>query len=100
MCEISKEAFKKCYIEVTDDDKYFWIKRKDLEIESDYKNWPQIFDKCDVEKPKYRSELMHSPEYQPCRVFARNDLVEKKIKRRRLPSQKFLEFIKKLGLDP
>ena len=52
MCEISKEAFKKCYIEVTDDDKYFWINRKDLEIESDYKNWPQIFDKCDVEKQK------------------------------------------------
>ena len=100
MCEISKEAFKKCYIEVTDDDKYFWINRKDLEIESDYKNWPQIFDKCDVEKEKYRSELMHSPEYQPCRVFARNDLVEKKIERRRVPSQKFLEFIKKLGLDP
>ena len=25
---------------------------------------------------------MHSPEHQPCRVFARNDLVEKKIKRR------------------
>ena len=30
MAEISKETWKKCDIEVIDDDKYFWINRRDL----------------------------------------------------------------------
>ena len=40
MHQISKEAFKKCSIEVIDyiANKYFWVNRKDLEIESDYSN--------------------------------------------------------------
>ena len=33
-------------------------------------------------------------------MFARNDLVEKKIKSCRKSSKRFLEFKKKLGLDP
>ena len=33
-------------------------------------------------------------------MFVRNDLVERKIKSRRLASNKFLEFKKMLGLDP
>ena len=40
----------------------------------------QIFDKCDPEKQKYRQELIHNSKFQPYRVFARNDLVERKIK--------------------
>ena len=38
--------------------------------------------------------------FQQCRVFVRNDLVEKKIKSCRKSSKRFLEFKKKLGLDP
>ena len=30
-----------------DDDKYFWINRRDLEIELGYKNWAVIFYKFD-----------------------------------------------------
>ena len=50
MYQISKEAFNKWSIEVIVDidNKYFWINRKDLEIESDYSNWAMIFDKCDL----------------------------------------------------
>ena len=76
------------------------MNRKDLEIESDVANWAQIFDKCDSEKQKYRQELTPNAEYQWCRVFVRNDLVERKIKSCRKSSKRFLEFKKKLGLDP
>ena len=74
--------------------------RKDLEIESDVANWAQIFDKCDQQKQKYRHELMPNTEFQSCRRFVRNDLVERKIKRCRKSSKNLLEFKRKLGLDP
>ena len=34
LSKISKEAYKKCEIEIIDKGKYFWINRKDLGIES------------------------------------------------------------------
>ena len=42
---------------------------------------------------------MPNTEFQPCRRFVRNDLVERKIKSCRKSSKTFLEFKKKLGLD-
>ena len=71
-----------------------------MEVESDVANWAQIFDKCDSEKQKYRQELTPNAEYQRCRVFVRNDLVKRRIKSCRKSSKRFLEFKKKLGLDP
>ena len=59
-------------------ERYFSVNRKDLEVESDVANWAQIFDKCYPEKQKYRQELKPNYELQRCRVFVRNDLVEKK----------------------
>ena len=53
MLQIIKESHLKCEIEVIDKERYFWINRKDLEVES-VANWRQIFDKCDPEKQKYR----------------------------------------------
>ena len=47
---------QKCENEIINEGKYFWISRRDLEIEFDYGNWVQIFDKCDPEKQKYRYE--------------------------------------------
>ena len=82
MNKIRKEAYKNCKMEIMYDDKYFWINRRDLEIESDYKNWAVLFHKCDPKKQKYRCELTHNAKLQPCRVFVRNDLVERKIKSR------------------
>ena len=80
MIQISKEEYKKCVVEIIDKERYSWVNRKDLEIESDVANWAQIFDKCDSEKQKYRQELTPNAEYQRCWVFVRNDLVERKIK--------------------
>ena len=98
MLQIIKESYLKCEIEIIDKGRYFWISRKDLEVESDA-NWRQIFDKCDQEKQKYRQELTPNAEYHRCRVFVRNDLVERKIKSCRKSSKIFLEFKKELGLD-
>ena len=56
MGEISK-GYKKCEVEIIDKGRYFWVNRKDLEVESDVANWAQIFDKCNPEKQKYRQEL-------------------------------------------
>ena len=97
MGHISKEAYKKCEVEIIDKGRYFWINRRDLEAESDVANCTQIFDKSDPEKQKYRHELTT---FQPSRRFVQNDLVERKIKSCRKASEKFLKFKEKLGLDP
>ena len=65
-----------------------------MELESDVANSAQIFDKFDPGKEKYRQELTPNAEYQQCRVFVRNDLVERKIKSCRKSSKRFLEFKK------
>ena len=79
MLEINKESYFKCEIEVIDEGRYFWIDRKDLEVESDV-YWGQLFDKCDPKKQKYSQELTSNAQYQRCRVFVRNNLVERKLK--------------------
>ena len=99
MVNININSYLICEIEVINKGKYFWINRKNLEIESDVANWAMSFDKCDPEKQKYRQEVTPNAEYQRCRVFVRNDLVERKIKSCRKSSKVFLEFKKKLGLD-
>ena len=80
MLQINKEEYKKCEFEIIDKERYFWINRKDLKVESDVANWAQIFDKCDLKKQKYRHELMPNTKFQQYRVFVRNDLAEKKLK--------------------
>ena len=100
MWQISKEGYKKCEIEIIDKGQYFWVTKRDLEIESGYKNWAVIFDKWDPEKQKYRQELIPNAKLQRCRVFMQNNLVEGKIWSRRLVSKQLLEFKEKLGLDP
>ena len=54
MIQISKEEYEKCEVETINKGRYFWVDRKDLEVESDIANWAHIFDKCDLEKQKYR----------------------------------------------
>ena len=38
MVQISKEEYKKCEVEFTDRGRYFWVNRKDLQVESDVAN--------------------------------------------------------------
>ena len=63
MGQISKEAYKKSEVEIIDKGKYFWINRRDLEVESNVANWAQIFDKCNLKKQKYRQGLTPNAEH-------------------------------------
>ena len=70
----------KCDIEAINDpnnSQYFWINRKDLEIETK-RNGQDIFDKCkDSSTQKYRKELTTDITIQPKKIFVRNDFFEK-----------------------
>ena len=55
---------------------YFWINRRDFEIETK-SNWQVIFDKFgDSSAQKYRRELTPNIKFQPNKIFVRNDLFE------------------------
>ena len=62
MLQIIKKSYLKCEIDINDKGRYFWINRKDLEVESDA-NWGQIFDKCDPKKQKCGQELIPNAKY-------------------------------------
>ena len=80
MLEIAIDNFHKRDLETVLDPNnshYFWINRRDLEIESKC-NWQAIFDKCkDSLTQKYRKELTSNITFQPNKILLRNDLFEK-----------------------
>ena len=75
MLQISKEEYEKSEVEIIDKGIYFWVKRKDWEVESGFLNWVQILV---PKKQKYRHELMLNTKFQQCRLLVRNVLVEEK----------------------
>ena len=85
-------------VEIINKGRYFWVNRKDLEVESDVADWAQMLDKCDSKNQKCRHEVMPNTEFQPCRRFVRNDLVERKIKSCRKSSKRFLQFKKRVRI--
>ena len=99
MVQISKKEHEKCEVETIYKGRYFWVDRKDLEVESDVAKWAQIFDKCDTEKQKYRHELMPNTEFQQDRRFVRNAQLKEKLKAVENHQKRF-QNLKKLGLDP
>ena len=77
---------------------YFWINRRDLEIETKC-NWQVIFDKYkDLSTQKYRKELTLNITFDTNKIFVRNDLFEKIIKRCKATNLEFLKLKEKLGL--
>ena len=38
MLQINKKEYEKCEVEIVDKERYFWVDRKDLEVESDVAN--------------------------------------------------------------
>ena len=83
MLEITIDNCYKCDLEIIIDpnnSQYFWINRRDLEIENK-SNWQVIFDKYkDSSSQKYRKELTPNITFQPNKIFVRNNLFEKIIK--------------------
>ena len=68
MLEITIDNCYKCDLETINDpnnSQYFWVNRRDLEIESK-RNWQVIFDKSkDWSSQKYRKELTPNITFQP-----------------------------------
>ena len=101
MFEITIDNCHKCDLETIIDpnnSQYFWINRRDLEIETK-RNWQVIFDKYkDLSTQKYRRELTPIITFQPNKIFVRNDLFQKIIKSCKTTNLEFLKFKEKLGL--
>ena len=78
--EITIDNCYKCDLEIINDpnkSQYFWINRRDFEIETK-RNWQVISDKYkDVTTQKYRKELTPSIVFQSNKIFVRNDFVWK-----------------------
>ena len=101
MLEITIDNCYKCDLETINDpnnSQYFWINRRDLEIEMK-RNWQVIFDKYkDSSNQKYRKELTPNITFQPNKMFVRNFLFEKTIKSCKATNLEFLKPKEKLGL--
>ena len=101
MLEIKIDNCYKCDLETINDpnnSQYFWINRRDLEIETK-RNQQVIFDKYkDSSNQKYRQELTPNIIFQPNKIFVRNDLFEKIIKSCKATNLEFLKLKEKLGL--
>ena len=103
MLETTIDNCQKCDLETIIDpnnSQYFWINRRDLEIETK-RNWQVIFDKYkDLSTQKYRKELTPNITFQPNKIFVRNDLFERIIKSCKTTNLEFLKLEEKLGLYP
>ena len=101
MLEITIGNCYKCDLETMIDpnnSQYFWIKRRDLKIETK-RNWQVIFDKYkDLSIQTYKNELTSNITFQPNKIFVRNDLFEKVIKSCKATNLEFLKLKEKLGL--
>ena len=101
MLEITRKNCYKCDLETIifpNDNQYFWINLKDFEVETE-SNWQNIFNKYGNSSTlKYRKELSPNIQFQPDRIFVRNDLFERIIKSCKATNVEFLMLKEKLGL--
>ena len=101
MLEKAIDNCQKCNLQTIIDpnnSQFFWINRRDLEVETK-RNWQAIFDKCkDSQTQKYRQELTPNITFQPNKIFVGNDLFEKITKSCKATNLEFLKLKEKLGL--
>ena len=101
MLETTIDNFYKCDLETINDpnnSQYFWINRRDFEIEIK-PNWEVIFDKYkDLLTQKYRKELTPNITFQPNKIFVRKDLFQKIMKSCKATNLEVLKLKEKLGL--
>ena len=97
--KITIDNCHKCDLEKIIDpnnNQYFWVNRRDLEIESK-RNWQAIFDNCkDSSRQKYRKELTPKITFQPNKTFV--NLFEEIIKSCKTTNLEFLKLKEKLVL--
>ena len=103
MLEITIDNCQKCDLETIIDpnnSQYFWINRRNLEIERQ-RNWQVIFDKYkDSSTQKYRKKLTPNITFQPNKIFVRNDLFERINKSCKTTNLEILKLKEKLDLYP
>ena len=96
--EITIDNCHKCDLKTIIDpnnSQYFWINRRDLEIEIK-RSCQAIFDKYkDSSSQKYRKELTPNITFQPNKKFVRNNLFEKIIKSCKAINLEFLKQVNK-----
>ena len=100
MLEITIKNCYKCDLEtiINNDSQYFWINLRDFEAEAE-RNWQNIFNKYSNSSTlKHRKELSPNIQFQPDRIFVRNDLFERIIKSCKATNVEFLMLKEKLGL--
>ena len=102
MFEITRKNCYKCNLEtiVANNTQYFRINLKDFEVETK-SNWQNIFNKYgNSSNLKYRKELTPNIQFQPDRIFVRNDIFERIIKSCKATNVEFLMIKEKLGFCP
>ena len=101
MSEITLDNCYKCDLETNNgpnNSQYFWVDRRDFEIESK-RSWQVIFDKYkDSLTQKYRRELTANIAFEPNKILVRNDVFEKIIKSCKATNLEFVKLKEKLGL--
>ena len=101
MLEITRKNYYKCDLQTIifpNDSQCFWINLKDFEVETK-SNWWNIFNKYGNSSTlKYKKELTPNIQFQPYRIFTRNDLFERIIKSCKATNVEFLMIKEKLGL--
>ena len=102
MSQITRKNCYKCDLETifANDSQYFWINLKDFEVETE-RNWRNIFNKHGNSLTlKYRKKLTLDIQFQPDRIFTRNDLFERIIKNGKATNVEFLMLKEKPRLCP
>ena len=102
MFAITRKNCWKCDLEtfIRNDSQYFWINLRDFEAETE-RNWQNVFNKYGNSSTlKCSRELTPNIQFQPDRIFVRNDLFEGIIKSCKATNVEFLMIKEKLGLCP
>ena len=103
MSEIRIDNCQKCDLETIIDpnnSQYYWVNRRDLEIESK-RNWQVIFNKHKNSlRQKYRKELTPNSTFQLNKIFVRNYLFERINKSCKTINLELLKLKEKLDLYP
>ena len=102
MLEITRKNCYKCDLETINNlnNQQFQINLQDFEVETE-RSWINIFNKYGNSSTlKYRKELTPNIQFQPDRIFTRNDLFERIIKSCKATNAEFLILKEKLGLCP
>ena len=102
MLEITRRNYYKYDLEtiINNDSQYFWINLRDFEAETESK-WLNIFNEHgNASTMKYRKELTPNIQFQPDRIFIKNNLFERIIKSSKATNVEFLMLKEKLGICP